>query len=271
MLALDLDDTLLRSDLTISHRTRNAVRNAQAAGVVIVLASGRISSSIDRFSRILGIQKTPGYLICDDGAVLIESDTSNIAHEVFLDQETILRIFDLADAEGFPVQIFENDVMYVSRSNEFSMRDQRTTGLRQVVVENFRAMVKGGCHKVIIPGDPAYLPHIESIIRNYLGGKVTLFSSKPYYLEILPENTDKGTALAMAAGLKGINREEVMAVGHSMNDEAMIRWAGTGVAMANADQVIKDTAKLVAENTNDNDGVAVIIEKYVLGGGLKNE
>jgi hydroxymethylpyrimidine pyrophosphatase-like HAD family hydrolase len=108
---------------------------------------------------------------------------------------------------------------------------------------------------------------LESIIRTYLGSDITLFTSKPYFLEILPAQTDKGTALVKTAGLLGVERGEVLAIGDSMNDEAMIRWAGTGVAMANGDERIKNIADLVTEKTNDDDGVAEVIEKYVLARG----
>jgi Cof subfamily protein (haloacid dehalogenase superfamily) len=267
LLALDLDDTLLRSDLTISYRTRKAIKEAGAAGVTIVLASGRVPSSIENFARILGIHKRPGYLVCLNGSLIQESHTGNIIDEAFVDNEIILKAYDLADAEGFPIQIYDDDVMYVSRSNEFTECDQKLTGLRQVVVENFRAMVTGGCHKLLIPGDPQLLGHMENIIRTYLGDKITLFTSKPYYLEILPANTDKGTALAKITKLLGIKQEEVLAIGDSMNDEAMIRWAGMGVAMVNGDERIKNIAALVTNKTNDDDGVAEIIEKYILGKG----
>jgi hydroxymethylpyrimidine pyrophosphatase-like HAD family hydrolase len=154
--------------------------------------------------------------------------------------------------------------MYVSRHNEYSGCDQKLTGLRQVVAEDFRAMLKNGCHKLLIPGDPVLLAPLENLLRAYLGDDVTLFTSKPYFLEILPPQTDKGTALEKVAGFLGIKREEVLAVGDSMNDEAMIRWAGTGVVMTNGDGRLKRIAKFVSENDNDNDGVAEIIEKYVL-------
>jgi len=264
ILALDLDDTLLRSDLTISNRTRNAIKKAEEAGVTVVLASGRIPASIDYFSRLLEMHKRPGYLICSNGTIIQESHTGNIVHEFLIDEEIVLEVYDLAEAEGFPIQIYEEDIMYVSRTNKYTEYDQKITGLRQVVVENFRSMVAGGCHKLLIPGDPQLITHMETIIRNCMGSKITLFTSKPYFLEILPANTDKGTALAWITDVMGFKREEVLAIGDSMNDEAMIRWAGVGVAMANSDERIKNIADLVTEKTNDDDGVAEVIEKFIL-------
>jgi Cof subfamily protein (haloacid dehalogenase superfamily) len=266
LLALDLDDTLLRSDLSISYRTRNIIKKAEAAGVTVVLASGRIQAAMEQYARLLGMHRQRGYLVCNNGTVIQESDTGTVVFETRIPGETALKAYDLANAEGFAVQIYEDDIMYVSRTNEFTSYDQKLTGLRQVVVENFRAMVSGGCYKLLIPGDPMLLMPLESIIRTYLGDEITLFTSKPYFLEILPPRTDKGTALAKVAELLGIPQEEVLAIGDSMNDEAMIRWAGFGVAMANGDERIKNIASLVTEKTNDDDGVAEVIEKYVLKG-----
>jgi hydroxymethylpyrimidine pyrophosphatase-like HAD family hydrolase len=194
-----------------------------------------------------------------------ESHTGVLAYEIKIPSETAVIAYDLATAEGFPVQIYENDVMYISRFNEFADYDQKLTGLRQVVVENFRAMVAAGVYKILIPGDPIILKPLETLLRTYLGGDVTLFTSKPYFLEILPPATDKGTALAWVAQKMGIPREAVLAIGDSMNDEAMIRWAGIGVAMVNGDERIKNIAAMVTDRSNDDDGIADLIERYILG------
>jgi Cof subfamily protein (haloacid dehalogenase superfamily) len=265
ILALDLDDTLLRSDLSVSFRTRNVIKKAAAQGVVVVLASSRVPAVMDRFSRLLGMHKKPGYLICNNGTIVQESHTGNRISETLLNSAAALAVYDLAVAEGFAVQLYEEDVMYVSRDNEYTRYDEKLTGLRQVVVENFRDMIEEGCYKLLIPGDPMLLQPLESIIRTYLGNDITLFASKSYFLEVLPKGTDKGTALALIAEKLGIGREAVLAIGDSLNDEAMIRWAGMGVAMVNGDDRIKNIASLVTEKSNDDDGVAEVIEKYVLG------
>ena len=265
MLALDLDDTLLRSDLTISFRTRNAIKRAENLGIVVTLASGRIPAAMEHFSRLLGMHKRPGYLICNNGTIIQESHTGETLYDKRIPVETALIACDLASAEGFPVQIYENDVMYISRRNEFADYDQKITGLRQVVVENFRAMVAAGCYKLLIPGDHMIIKPLEDLLRTYIGDEATLFASKPYFLEVLPPKTDKGVALAWVAEKLGVPREAVLAIGDSMNDEAMLRWAGIGVAMANGDDRIKDIAAMVTDKSNDDDGIADLIERYLLG------
>jgi len=234
-------------------------------GINIVLASGRIPSDMEHFLKILGLNKKPGFLISNHGALVLESNTGKIIHETRIEPQTALDICKLADAEGFPVQRYEKDVMYVSRQNEYTAYDEKLTGLRQVVVENFWEIAGQGCYKLLIPGDPMLLAPLESLIRTYLENDITLFTNRPYILEILPPLTNKGVALAKIAESLDIGPDETMAIGDSLNDEAMISWAGLGVCMINGDESLKSTANLVTDKSNDDDGAAEIIEKIILG------
>jgi Cof subfamily protein (haloacid dehalogenase superfamily) len=264
LLALDMDDTLLRSDLSISFRTRNAVRKAEAKGVTVVLASTRAPAMLEQFSGALGLSKRPGYLIANNGPVIQKSDTGEVIFEQMIPPEAALLVFDMADAEGFSVQIYDEDVLYISRDNEFSEYDKKITGLRQVVVDNFRSMVASGCHKMLIPGDPMILLPLARLLETIADG-VTIHASKPYRLEVLPPGIDKGSALRLIAEQCSIPREAVLAIGDSMNDASMLRWAGYPVAMVNADSKLKEIAAIVTEKSNDEDGVAEVIERYILG------
>jgi len=266
LLALDLDDTLLREDLTISFHTKNVLKRVEEAGIIVVLASGRSPKAMERYARDLGLHKRPGYLVCNNGTTIQESHTGTIVKEFFLPIEASLAVFDLVDAEGFPVQIYEDGTIYVSRRNEYADIDQKLTGLRQVVVDNFRSFLAAGTQKMVIPGDPALLKPLEVLLKTFIGDRVTIFTSKPYFLEILPPATGKGEALAMVAQMLGIDRNQVMAIGDSMNDESMIRWAGYGVAMLNGDPRIKAIAKAVTGRTNEEDGVADFVEQHLLKG-----
>jgi Cof subfamily protein (haloacid dehalogenase superfamily) len=266
MIALDLDDTLLRTDLSISWRTRRVIKKVQAAGVVVVIASGRVLSALDRYVTMLKMHKTEGFVICGNGTTIHNTQTGAILEQTTIPEKTALAAFNLADAEGFSVQLYEGDIIYVSRMNEYAAMDHKLTGLKQVVPESFCALLKK-CDKLVIPADPMLLKPLEALLKNVLGEDATLFTSKPYYLEVLPPATDKGSALAKIAAKLHIDREDVMAFGDSMNDEAMIKWAGWGVAMLNGDERIKKIARIVTEKTNDDDGVAHTIEKFVLKGG----
>ncbi|GHV83517.1 haloacid dehalogenase [Spirochaetia bacterium] len=262
LIALDLDDTLLRSDLTISQRTRKAIKKAINSGIIIVLASGRVRPALTSYVKVLGLDKSEGYLICGNGAIIHDTATGKIIEQVMLPSKPALAAYHLADAEGFSVQLYVDDVLYVSKATEYTEIDRKLTGLKQVIPENFAHYVETNCHKLVIPGDPMLLKPLETILRNVLGDELTLFTSKPYFLEILPPKIDKGIALAKVATKLGIDRSEVMSFGDSMNDEAMILWAEYGIAMLNGDERIKELAWAVTEATNDNDGIAIAIERY---------
>ncbi|HCM26424.1 MAG: hydrolase [Treponema sp. GWB1_62_6] len=265
MLALDLDDTLLRGDLTISYRTRGMLKKAEAAGVTVVLASGRAPRAMERYARELDMHKRPGFLVCNNGTTILSSETGKILRETMLPTDAALTVFDLVTAEGLSIQVYDDNIIYISRKNEFADQDEKLTGFRQVVVENFRAMIAAGQLKLVIPGDPMLLRPLETILKNFLGDRVTIFTSKPYFLEVLPPATGKGESLAWIAAELGISRDAVMAVGDSMNDESMIRWAGYGVAMKNGDERIKAIASFTTERTNEEDGIADLVKRYILG------
>jgi Cof subfamily protein (haloacid dehalogenase superfamily) len=264
LIALDLDDTLLRTDLSISRRTKNTIKRCLAAGIRVILASGRTYNAVYPYIKMLSLQKDNGYVICGNGSLIQEAATGKIVEQTILPPKSALAAFNMVDAEGFPAQIYEDGVAYVSRKNEFAVYEKKLTGMSQSVPANFRELIETGCHKIVIPGDPMLLKQLEVLLRNFLEDEITIFTSKPYYLEILPPATDKGTALAKAALRLGIKPEEVMAAGDSMNDEAMIRWAGFGVAMRNGDERVKKIARFVTEKSNDEDGVAIAIEQYAL-------
>lgn len=266
LIALDLDDTLLRHDLTISRRTRSALKKAEAKGCTVVLASGRAPLAMERYAKELGLHKRPGFIVSNNGVTVLKSDTGEIVKETRLPTDAALAVFDLVEAEGLPVQVYEGDTIYVSRRNEFADQDTKLTGFRQVVVENFRGMIAAGQLKLVIPGDPMILRPLETILKTYIGDRVTIFTSKPYFLEILPPATGKGEALSFVCDLLGLDRQSVMACGDSMNDESMIRWAGVGVAMLNGDERIKSIASFVSARTNEEDGVADLVERHILGG-----
>jgi Cof subfamily protein (haloacid dehalogenase superfamily) len=108
---------------------------------------------------------------------------------------------------------------------------------------------------------------VEKKLQEQFAGKLSVMRSKPFFLEFTEEGVTKGTSLNHLIGQLGITREEVIAIGDSYNDLAMIEFAGLGVAMGNAPDDIKEKADYVTD-TNMNDGVAKVVEKFVLNGAV---
>jgi hydroxymethylpyrimidine pyrophosphatase-like HAD family hydrolase len=90
-----------------------------------------------------------------------------------------------------------------------------------------------------------------------------VFRSEPYFLELVPKGIDKAQSLAVLLGEIGMKREEMICVGDGFNDLSMIRYAGLGVAMANAQEVVRENADYITLS-NEEDGVAAVVEKFIL-------
>ena len=264
LLALDLDDTLLNEQLEISPGNCQAILEAEQAGVRVVLASGRATQSMQSYGRSLGMDRREGYYITFNGASIVESDTGREEWGVKIDVPFLTEIWDLASELGQPVQTYIDGSILVSLDNQYTRLDTELTGIpwRAVDREKFLAAPRV---KVLLPGEPRSLDGVEATFKQRFAGRANMFRSKPFFFEVLPNEADKGLALAKLAGLHGIRREEVMAIGDSWNDEGMLRWAGVSVAMANAAPGIRDVASWVTTRDHNDDGVAEAIGRFILG------
>ena len=105
---------------------------------------------------------------------------------------------------------------------------------------------------------------MKKLRQEILKDKAVIFTSKPYFLEVMPPNSGKGEALLWLAKELKIPQKQTMAFGDSMNDESMIRCAHFSVAMCNGLDYIKDVAKYVTRKSNNEDGIADFLESFVL-------
>ena len=117
---------------------------------------------------------------------------------------------------------------------------------------------------MLIPGEPEQLVPLQEKLKSMFGESAVIFTSKPYFLEVLPPNCGKGEAIKWLASRLDIPVECTMGFGDSMNDENMIRECGYGVVMKNGLEQMKKIAAFVTDKTNDESGVGDFIEKYIL-------
>ena len=263
LIALDLDDTLLTEELTISEENRAAVRAAEQAGVRVLLASGRTLFSMRRYAHELGMWGREGFIITNNGATVFSTKHESVLLEKPLEPGLGLDAWEIVRRHGLTMQYYGDGDIYTSGPSPYTEKDCLLTGQRRHVVEAFEASLTVPRTKFVVPGDPELLPPLEGELKEGLGKRANIFISKPYFLEILRGDADKGTALEFVAAELGLKRDEVMAVGDSMNDYGMLTWAGTGVAMANARTRIKAAADFVTRRTNQEHGVAEAIERFI--------
>lgn len=259
---MDLDDTLLRNDWTVSERVVEAVRKAREQGVHVTFATGRMPASTRPYVEQLGIDVP---IITYNGAMIQEVLSREILYRKVIPAETSLEVVSWLLSQGLHVHVYRKDVVYVHMMNAWSKAYAQATRV-PVVEEDLIALLKKekeGVEKILFFGEGKDLLSWGERILERFRGNVHLTRSKPHFLEIIHPEVNKGVALTALAERLGIIPEEIMAIGDNLNDLEMIRYAGLGVAIGNAQQEVKEAADVVTAS-NQEDGVAQAIETYVL-------
>ncbi|SEN68656.1 hypothetical protein SAMN04488134_101637 [Amphibacillus marinus] len=267
MIVLDLDDTLLRDDHTISPRTLNALMLAQEQGVKVVLASGRPTFGMQAIAKQLKLADHDSYILSFNGGKIINCRTNEELFSSTLTFQAVKSLYELSKREDVFIHTYVGDEIITEKDNKYSRIESEITGLTLTIVNSFIDKVTSPPVKVLMVEDPDKLVKVEKTLANELSDQFSIMRSKPYFLEFTEQGVTKGTSLAQLIKACDIKQEEVIAIGDSYNDLEMIEFAGLGVAMGNAPVAIKDKANFVTD-TNMNDGVAKVIEEYVLNESL---
>jgi Cof subfamily protein (haloacid dehalogenase superfamily) len=264
LIALDLDDTLLRADLTISEPNKRALAEASSRGIRVVLASGRNLHSMRGYAEELGLFGPGDYMICSNGAEIVHAASGRVLDERRLGPELCREVAREIEERGFPWQIYEEGIILVSRPNELALEDSRLTGQPTILVEDRDEFFARGLIKFVVPGEVDDISRLLPELRERLGGKANVLTSKPYFLEVLPLGADKGSALERLSGMIDLPLSRTMAIGDAMNDLGMIRAAGLGCAPANAIPEVRAAARYVSGRTNEEDAVADLVGRLAL-------
>lgn len=263
MIVLDLDDTLLRDDHTISDRTKDALMKAQEIGVKVVLASGRPTYGMRPIAQELKLEQFGSFILSFNGGKIINCSSEEEMFSSTLSPEAIHKLFKISVREEVFIHTYLGDEIITQDSNPFTDIEATLTGLPIKVVPNFIEAVNEPVVKSLMVGPPEQLKDVESKLQKEFEEEFSIMRSKPYFLEFTEKGVTKGTSLNQLIQNCGIKREDVIAIGDSYNDLSMIEFAGLGVAMGNAPDDIKEVADFVTD-TNMNDGVAKVVEEFVL-------
>lgn len=264
MLVLDLDGTLTNSEKEITPKTKAALRGLQERNIPIVLASGRPTPGVLPVAKELEMEKYGGYLLSYNGGRIMDCKTGTVLYEKTLPPEKIPQISRFAKENGVTVLSYEGDCLITEDpEDQYVQLEAAINGIPVKKVENFSQYVQFPVVKCLVVGDGDKLTVLEERAKKEIGEKLNIYRSEPYFLETMPEQIDKAFCLGKLLELTGIRREEIVACGDGFNDLSMIRFAGLGVAMENAQAVVKEAADHITLS-NDEDGIAAVIEKFFL-------
>jgi Cof subfamily protein (haloacid dehalogenase superfamily) len=252
--AIDIDGTLLRSDGTLSERTRAAVRRAAAAGIEIVLVTARGPRTVADIAAEIG---SDGVAICSNGALVLDLQTRTIRRERTLQTELALRLVH-GLRERLPGILFAVERDVIAHEPGFEAWDWTPpAGTR---VADAVELVSEPAAKLILRHADHELDAIAAVARELAGDEASVLISGSWVVEISAAGVNKAAALAELCEELGIEAGQVIAFGDHLNDLPMLTWAGRGVAVANAHPDVVAGADEVTAS-NDEDGVALVLER----------
>ncbi len=265
LLATDLDGTLVTEDKRVTERTKQAVKAMVQAGGTVVLSSGRPSYGVWHVAEELGLQEMGGYILAYNGGELLDCKSGRVEFSVQIPPEKIPQIVRLARAHQTAVLTYEGEyVISEDAGDVYVQGEARNTKMKVKQVRDLISYVNFPVVKLMMVGTEEKILQMEPVVQNALGPEFAVFRSEAYHLEILPAGIDKGSGLLRTLDYLGIPREAAISCGDYDNDIPMNEAAGLGVAMENGCPRIKEKADYIT-CSNEADGVAAVIEKFILG------
>lgn len=263
LLAIDIDGTLIKSDQTISPRTRTVLIHAQEQGVQVVITTGRPTFGAAPFADELRLADFGSHVISFNGSEIHNWATKELIHSVLLDKDIKPYIYDCAKQKGFQILAYVGQNVVAEDPNNEYVRFSSTRNKMPIrTVQNFLTDTDNEQPKFLIVGDPEPLHALELEMAANLKGKAEVYRSEPFFLEIVPYGIDKATGLSVLCTKLGISKDNIIAFGDGFNDVSMIEYAGVGVAMGNAQQILKNRADYITQS-NEEDGIAIFLDKYL--------
>lgn len=270
MVATDLDGTLLRSDLTVSQRTRDVLAELEALGIPVVPATARQVTGV----RMLQDQvQFPSWVVTSNGAVVADLRTGDHLAEATLTEEA-QRAFADSVLEAAPGAVFfgvRNAGTQPAAERAYqaiSVFDDHKRDPADWEVLTRDELLAQANNKVAVrhPDLPAL--ELYALISKLEIPDVTVTNSGAPFLDVSAAGVSKAWGLTKITDHLGISPDEVVAFGDALNDIAMLAWAGHAVAMDHAGREVKAVADEIAPS-NDDDGLAQVLEKLIMDGQFK--
>jgi HAD superfamily hydrolase (TIGR01484 family) len=261
-IATDLDGTLLRSDQTVSERTRAAVDAAEDAGVLFIIATGRPPRWIPPVIEQIGER---GLVVCANGASIYDPARHELVARWDLDPDVSLGLVD--DLE----RAFPDAVLGVEQGFDFGVDESAERAgidlswIEGIRVAPVRSFLDRSVTKLIVRMPHPAPPGTAAAVQAVVGDRALVtHSTDESFLELSRPDIHKAATVEHLLLDSGIAPSEVAAFGDMPNDRELIVWAGLGVAMGNGHPELKAAADEVTA-TNDDDGVAQVIERLLPG------
>jgi len=262
LIAADIDGTLVNSKREITPKTKEKIHEAIERGVIFTICSGRPVQGVQLITKQLEADIP---VITYNGAMVITGESRKIIYSCTMRREDAIQVEKLGRERNTTIAVWADNQLYVNRMDERAAKYSELSGTPPIKYENIEELIGKGINKILWYDEVERINEFQKELQGKLSSTVNFHTSQLFFLEFVDVNASKAIALEKLGEYYGIKREEMIAIGDGFNDLSMIEYAGLGVAMENAPSEIKEAADFVTLS-NEDDGVAYVIEKFILSG-----
>jgi Cof subfamily protein (haloacid dehalogenase superfamily) len=245
--------------MVLRPRTRAAITATRAAGIHVVLVTGRMFQSVRRYALEAGIDDP---VVCYQGAVVAEPVSGRWLRHVPIPLELAREAIAALNEKGFGLNCYVDDELYVAEVTEAAKRYADFQHIELHPVGDLLEWLDRPPTKLVVIDDPKVLDDLKQRMLVLFAGRLYISKSLPYFLEFASPDVTKAAGLEFLAERLGFTRERTVAFGDGENDIELVDWAAYGVAVDNADDRVKEIADFVCPSV-DEEGVARVLEAYL--------
>jgi Cof subfamily protein (haloacid dehalogenase superfamily) len=244
LVAADLDGTLVDRAVTWAEGLPEALTELRAAGVASVICTGRMLQSAQKVGARLGVVAGP--VVCYQGALVADIGTGEWWRHAPMDGDAAAEVVRHVRSMGRQINAYIDDRLYVEEITEWARHyaEHVEVGIDAVPDLEVEVRRRPPTKLVLVTSvddADAMLPGLQE----RWAGRLYVVRSQPEYIEFTDVSVSKSAALAWLCDRLSVERERVVTLGDGMNDVDMLRWAGLGVAVAEAARAVRDAADLV--------------------------
>lgn len=266
ILFTDIDGTLLNDKREIPQENMEAIKKALKAGHYVVIATGRPLDSGKKVAQEVGLMMPGCYMIAYNGAIIYDCGNDKVLEKKFVPYSYVKELFEKAKEAGLYVQTYNKTQIITTQDSPELEYYRNHTKLTYQVVDDVMEVLEEEPQKVMLINleDKSRLEKFQRDNMDWQEGKCHSFFSMDTYLEYAPLDATKASGVHYLCELLDIPLKNTIAAGDERNDIPMLQEAHIGVAMKNAKEEVKASADYVTERTNNESGIAEVIEKFML-------
>jgi Cof subfamily protein (haloacid dehalogenase superfamily) len=267
MLIADVDGTLVTQEKVLTKRAADAVLRLHDAGVQFSVTSGRPPRGM---AMLIDPLKLTQPLAAFNGGVLIKPDLATVVDQKFLPAGVPEKVIEAIENHGLDVWVYTDIGWFVRDPSAAHVdREQWTVKFPPSVVKTFAGLLGRAAKVVGVGDDLERVAKCEKDVQQAGGTHISAARSQPYYLDVTHPQANKGGVVLAMSKLLNIPAAEIATIGDMPNDVLMFEKSGVSIAMGNASSEVQASATYVT-STNEEEGFANAIEKFVLGGRSAN-